>query len=131
MRSRLPLFLLAGLLVLAPHARAEEPLNLDVLAALGLRPEREVAGLGVNGEMACTVVDAERARMFGHGERVLVLARGDGSFRVVPDAPGLTACVVGFTVHVVDLLSPARALEALGLEPSILARATVSPLKRV
>jgi len=113
--------LLAGLL-LAPSARAEDPPTLDIVAALHLAPERSVAGLASASDLTCTVLAESPLTVFSVGDRVVLMSLGEGTFRVVPDATGLTACVVGETVHVIDFLSPRVALEALGLDSAVARR---------
>ena len=54
---------------------------------------------------------------FAAGDAVFLISLDRGTFRVVPDTEGVLACVVGETVHLLDFVSPRRALEALGLEP--------------
>ena len=111
-------FVLLGGLLPIPTARAEDPPALDILATLRLEPGREVAGLASANHLPCTVREGSPLGTFAAGDAVFLISLGSGSFRVVPDTQGVLACVVGETVHVLDFLSPRRALDALGLEAS-------------
>jgi len=117
-RARLPLLLALLVLALAsPPARAEDPPRADVLAVLDLEPEGGADGLAGANHLPCTVGAHSPLTAFPAGRRVFLSSEGGGKFYVVPDAPGLTACAVNETVHLLWFLSPRRGLVGLGLEP--------------
>jgi hypothetical protein len=91
---------------------------VDLLTVLRLETTEDAAGLAAPHGLYCTVGAGSPLGVFSAGARVILHSLGGGTFRVVPDAPGLTACCVGETVHVLEFLSPRRGLEALGLEAS-------------
>lgn len=117
-----PLFLLAltGALLLAPPARADDepPVAVDILAVLCLEPEDDATGLAAAHSLVCTVKKGSPLTMFQAGDAVCLAAFDRGSFHVSHANHGLTACCYIERVNLLDFLSPRRALEALGLEPS-------------